>query len=46
MATEYILDGSRITPLETFDDEISRVLIPGHEWGRNLDAFKGQNSRP
>lgn len=39
MANEYVLDGSRITSLETFYDEISRVLIPGRQWGRNLDAF-------
>ena len=39
MATEYVLDGSRITSLETFYDEVSRVLIPGRQWGRNLDAF-------
>lgn len=39
MATEYILDGTRITSLETFYDEISRVVIPGHQWGRNLDAL-------
>ena len=39
MATEYVIDGSRITSLETFYDEIGHVLIPGHQWGRNLDAF-------
>jgi len=39
MATEYVIDGSRVTSLETFYDEISRVLIPGSGWGRNLDAF-------
>lgn len=39
MVTEYIIDGSQITSLEAFYDEISRVLIPGHQWGRNLDAF-------
>ena len=39
MATEYVLDGFRITTLETFYEEISRVLIPGRQWGRNLDAF-------
>jgi RNAse (barnase) inhibitor barstar len=26
--------------LEAFYDEISRVLVPGHDWGRNLDAFE------
>lgn len=39
MAAEYVIDGSRITSLESFYDEISRVLIPGCSWGRNLDAF-------
>jgi RNAse (barnase) inhibitor barstar len=39
MTTEYVIDGSRITSLETFYDEIGRVLVPGHQWGRNLDAF-------
>lgn len=39
MATEYVIHGSRITSLETFDDEISRAMIPGARWGRNLDAF-------
>lgn len=39
MATEYVLDGSRINSLEAFYDEISRVMIPHHPWGRNLDAF-------
>jgi RNAse (barnase) inhibitor barstar len=35
----YEIDGSRFSTLEGFYDEISRVLIPGAEWGRNLDAF-------
>jgi RNAse (barnase) inhibitor barstar len=39
MTTEYVIDGARITSLETFYDEISRMLIPGYQWGRNLDAF-------
>lgn len=39
MTTEYTIDGSRIRSLEEFYDEISRVLIPSHRWGRNLDAF-------
>jgi RNAse (barnase) inhibitor barstar len=39
MATEYVIDGSRIMSLEAFYDEIGRVLIPGSQWGRNLDAF-------
>jgi RNAse (barnase) inhibitor barstar len=39
MAQEYVIDGTRITSLSTFYDEISRVLIPGPKWGRDLDAF-------
>jgi RNAse (barnase) inhibitor barstar len=35
----YEIDGFRFTTLEDFYDEVSRVLIPGAEWGRNLDAF-------
>jgi hypothetical protein len=40
MATEYVIDGSRITSLEAFYDEISRVLIPGHQWG-GISALLG-----
>jgi RNAse (barnase) inhibitor barstar len=35
----YEIDGSRFATLEGFYDEVSRVLIPGADWGRNLDAF-------
>lgn len=35
----YEIDGGRFATLEGFYDEISRVLIPGAEWGRNLDGF-------
>lgn len=33
------LDGSRVHDLESFYDEVSRVMIPNTFWGRNLDAF-------
>ncbi|MCA9565983.1 MAG: barstar family protein, partial [Myxococcales bacterium] len=33
------IDGARFTDLEGFWDEVSRQLIPGAVWGRNLDAF-------
>jgi RNAse (barnase) inhibitor barstar len=33
------IDGSRFDDLEGFWDEISRQLIPGAHWGRNLDAL-------
>ena len=35
----YEIEGRRFHTLEEFFDEISAVLIPGAEWGRNLDAF-------
>ena len=39
MKSTYIIDGKRFITLEEFYDEISRVVIPGAAWGRNLDAF-------
>ncbi|MCC6741170.1 MAG: barstar family protein [Planctomycetia bacterium] len=35
----FILDGTRFSTLDGFYDEVSRVLVPGAKWGRNLDAF-------
>jgi RNAse (barnase) inhibitor barstar len=35
----YEIDGEDFSTLEEFYEEISRVLIPGATWGRNLDAF-------
>jgi RNAse (barnase) inhibitor barstar len=35
----YEIDGSRFASLEEFFEEVSRVLIPGQSWGRNLDAL-------
>jgi hypothetical protein len=35
----YELDGTAIFTLDGFFDEVSRVLVPGVAWGRNLDAF-------
>jgi RNAse (barnase) inhibitor barstar len=35
----YVIDGHNFSTLEEFFDEVSRVLIPGADWGRNLDAF-------
>ena len=37
--TIYVIDGTEFSNLEAFYDVVSRVLIPGAEWGRNLDAF-------
>ena len=36
---ELIIDGANFSTLEEFYDEIERVLIPGADWGRNLNAF-------
>jgi hypothetical protein len=33
------IDGARFDDLDGFFDEVSREIIPGAEWGRNLDAF-------
>lgn len=39
-STTLELQGSRITSLDTFYDEVERSLLaPGVFWGRNLDAF-------
>jgi RNAse (barnase) inhibitor barstar len=39
MKPVYEIDGARFSTLEAFFEEISHVLIPGAEWGRNLDAL-------
>src|SRR5215468_4974388 len=36
---ESRIDGDRFSTLEEFYDEVERSLIPGVQWGRNLDAF-------
>lgn len=35
----YEIDGAEFETLEGFYEVVSRVLIPGSDWGRNLDAF-------
>ena len=35
----YQIDGHDFSTLEEFFEVISHVLIPGAEWGHNLDAF-------
>ena len=35
----YEIDGEKFSNLDEFFDEISRMLIPGVEWGRNLSAL-------
>src|SRR5438093_13764258 len=37
--TVYEIDGRRFSTLEDFYAEVSRVVIPGADWGHNLDAF-------
>ncbi|HKU06614.1 MAG TPA: barstar family protein [Bradyrhizobium sp.] len=39
MKSVYEIDGNKFDDLEAFYDHITQVLIPGSEWGRNLDAF-------
>jgi RNAse (barnase) inhibitor barstar len=35
----YSIDGENFSTLDGFYEEISSVVIPGVEWGKNLDAF-------
>jgi RNAse (barnase) inhibitor barstar len=35
----YIIDGENFSSLEEFYNEVSRVVVPGLTWGKNLDAF-------
>ena len=39
MKPTYIIDGTRFSTLEEFYEEVGSILIPGHTWGKNLDAF-------
>lgn len=39
MKSVYEIDGNKFDDLEAFYDHVSQILIPGSEWGRNLDAF-------
>jgi RNAse (barnase) inhibitor barstar len=39
MKPVYEIDGRDFATLEEFYGTVSRVLIPGADWGRNLDAF-------
>jgi hypothetical protein len=46
----YEFDGARFSTLEGFFEEVSTVLIPGVEWGRNenalLDVLRGGFGTP
>jgi RNAse (barnase) inhibitor barstar len=33
------IDGAKFSDLDGFYDEVSESIVPGAEWGRNLDAF-------
>jgi RNAse (barnase) inhibitor barstar len=35
----YEIDGGRFSDIAGFYEEVSRVLLPGVTWGRNLSAF-------
>ena len=37
--TSYVIEGINVRSLEDFWEDLSRVLIPGVTWGRNLDAL-------
>jgi RNAse (barnase) inhibitor barstar len=39
MRLTFEIDGARFSSLEQFYDEVSERLIPGANWGHNLDAF-------
>lgn len=35
----YMIDGDHFSTLTGFYEEIDKVLVPGCDWGHNLDAF-------
>lgn len=35
----YEIDGSKFSTLEEFFEEVSSILVPSAEWGKNLDVF-------
>lgn len=35
----YEIDGAAFSTLEEFYSEVSRKIVPGADWGHNLDAF-------
>ena len=39
MTNEYVLDGTKITSLEDFYDQVGSSLAIGDNWGHNLDAL-------
>ena len=41
----YVIDGRKFTSYREFRDEVGRVLIPGAQWGRSLNAFNRSEER-
>ncbi len=39
MKQTYEIDGANFRDLQGFFEEVSQKLIPGANWGRNMDAF-------
>jgi RNAse (barnase) inhibitor barstar len=39
MSVTYEIDGAAFSTLEEFYAEVGRVVIPGADWGHNLNAF-------
>ena len=39
MSVTYEIDGTTFSTLEEFYAEVSRKVIPGSDWGHNLNAF-------
>jgi RNAse (barnase) inhibitor barstar len=35
----YEIDGNKFDDLDAFYEHVGQTLIPGSEWGKNLDAF-------
>lgn len=41
MTKKFILDGTQVTSMDSFYDEVQRILCPGFRgFGRNLHAFR------
>ena len=39
MKKTYEIDGANIQSLDDFYNAVSTIIIPGADWGKNLDAF-------
>jgi RNAse (barnase) inhibitor barstar len=38
----FVIDGDDFTNEEEFYEEFSRVVIPGVDWGRNINSFQAE----